>query len=236
MGLFGPKVDILDHYERKLGNIEDNVRMEQSSLASKEVPAAFVSFKTRFGAAIALHIQEGVDPTEWITEEAPEPHDVYWPFFTVSFLKRWISKLVVFVAYTSLTIVFLIPVAIVQGLTHLDQLETLFPFLKGILRLSVVSQVITGYLPSLILQLFLSFVPPTMIMLSSLQGYISWSQIQKSACTKVLLFTIWNIFFANVLSGSALYRVNIFLEPKEIPRVLAEAVPSQVRMINFHFV
>lgn len=95
---------------------------------------------------------------------------------------------------------------------------------------SVVSQIITGYLPSLILQLFLSFVPPIMVMLSSMQGYISWSQIQKSACTKVLWFTVWNIFFANVLSGSALYRVNVFLEPKEIPRILAEAVPSQVRI------
>ncbi|KAJ1398737.1 Calcium-dependent channel, 7TM region, putative phosphate [Sesbania bispinosa] len=186
LGLFGRKVDIVDHYERRLGDIEDNVRMEQSSAAAKEVPAAFVSFKTRFGAAIALHIQEGVNPTEWITEQAPEPHDVYWPFFTVSFIKDGSAS-----------------------------------------WWSVVSQVITGYLPSLILQLFLSFVPPIMIMLSSLQGYISWSQIQKSACTKVLLFTIWNIFFANVLSGSALYRVNVFLEPKEIPRVLAEAVPSQ---------
>lgn len=105
------------------------------NLNLKEVPAAFVSFKTRFGAAIALHIQESVNPTEWITEQAPEPHDVYWPFFTVSFIKRWISKVVIFVACASLTILFLIPVAIVQGLTHLDQLETLFPFLKGILRL-----------------------------------------------------------------------------------------------------
>ena len=35
LGLFGPKVDTVDHYERRLGNIEDNVRMEQSSLASK---------------------------------------------------------------------------------------------------------------------------------------------------------------------------------------------------------
>ncbi|KAK7316328.1 hypothetical protein VNO77_35281 [Canavalia gladiata] len=226
-GLFGCKVDAVDHYERRLGDIEDNVRTEQSSLAAKEVRAAFVSFKTRFGAAIALHIQESVNPTEWITEKAPEPHDVYWPFFTVSFIRRWISKLVVFVACTTLTVLFLIPVAIVQGLANLDQLETWFPFLKGLLRLSVVSQVITGYLPSLILQLFLSFVPPIMIMLSSLQGYISWSQIQKSACTKVLWFTIWNIFFANVLSGSALYRVNVFLEPKEIPRILGEAVPSQ---------
>lgn len=227
LGLFGRKVDIVDHYERRLGDIEDNVRMEQSKLEAKEVRAAFVSFKTRFGAAIALHIQESVNPTEWITEKAPEPHDVYWPFFTVSFLRRWISKLVVFVACTSLTVLFLIPVAIVQGLTHLDQLETWFPFLRDVLRLSVVSQVITGYLPSLILQLFLSFVPPIMIMLSSMQGYISWSQIQKSACTKVLWFTIWNIFFANALSGSALYRVKVFLEPKEIPRILAEAVPSQ---------
>lgn len=93
---------------------------------------------------------------------------------------------------------------------------------------AVVTQVITGYLPIQILQLFLSCVPAVMIMLSSLQGYISWSQIQKSACTKVLWFTIWNIFFANVLSGSALYRLNYFLEPKEFPRVLAEAVPAQV--------
>lgn len=91
-----------------------------------------------------------------------------------------------------------------------------------------VSEVITGYLPSLILKMFLSFVPPIMIMLSSMQGYISLSQIEKSACIKVLLFTIWNIFFANVLSGSALYQVNVFLEPNKIASVLAEAVPAQV--------
>ncbi|QCE12610.1 CSC1-like protein HYP1 [Vigna unguiculata] len=227
LGLFGHKVDMLDHYEKTLGDIADNVRIEQRSLAGKEVPAAFVSFKSRFGAAIALNIQESVNPTHWITEQAPEPQDVYWPFFSVTFIRRWISKLVAFVACNVLTMLFLIPVALVQGLTHLDQLETMFPSLKSILRMAVVSQVITGYLPILILQMFLSVVPPIMIMLSSLQGYISWSQIQKSACTKVLWFTIWNIFFANVLSGSAFYRLTIFLEPKEFPRVLAEAVPAQ---------
>lgn len=95
---------------------------------------------------------------------------------------------------------------------------------------AVVSQVVTGYLPSLILQFFLSLVPPIMIIFSSIQGYISLSQIENSACNKVLWFTIWNIFFANVLSGSALYQVNVFLEPKKIPRVLAEAVPAQVRI------
>ncbi|XP_034706768.1 CSC1-like protein HYP1 isoform X1 [Vitis riparia] len=227
LGLSGRRVDLLDQYEKKLEDLEDNLRMEQSSLTGEEVRAAFVSFKSRFGATIALHIQQGIDPTEWVTERAPEPQDVYWPFFSASFLKRWICKLVVVVAYILLTVSFLIPVVIVQGLTHLDQLEVWFPFLRGVLTITFVSQVITGYLPSLILQLFLSLVPPIMIIFSSMQGYISFSKIQKSACTKMLWFTIWNIFFANVLSGSVLYQVNIILEPKEIPKILAEVVPAQ---------
>ncbi|KAJ7971014.1 CSC1-like protein [Quillaja saponaria] len=227
LGLFRRNVDVQARCEKELEDLEDNVRTEQSALARKEDPAAFVSFKSRFGAAIPLHIQEGVNPTEWVTEQAPEPHDVYWPLFSASFMKRWISKQMVVVACAALTILFFVPVAITQGLTNLDQLEIWFPFLKSVLRLAVVSQVITGYLPSLILQLFLSFVPPIMVMLSSMQGHISLSQIHKSACTKMLWFTIWNIFFANALSGSVLYNVNIFLEPKKIPRILAEAVPSQ---------
>ncbi|KAH7554545.1 hypothetical protein JRO89_XS12G0233800 [Xanthoceras sorbifolium] len=227
LGLFGRKVNLLDHFEKKLEHLQDNVRMEQSSLAGKEIPAAFVSFKSRLGAAIALNIQQGTNPTEWVTEEAPKPQEVYWPFFSASFMKRWICNLVVVVAYIALTILFLIPVVIVQGLTHLEQLETWLPFLKDLLRLTFVSQVITGYLPSLILQLFLSFVPPIMILFTSIQGFISFSQIEKSACNKVWWFTVWNIFFANVLSGTALYQVSVFLEPKSIPKVLAQGVPGQ---------
>ncbi|KAJ4835385.1 CSC1-like protein hyp1 [Turnera subulata] len=234
LGLFGRKVNIVEHYEKKLETLEENVRLEQYSSAAEEVPAAFVSFKSRFGAAVAVHIQQGINPTEWITEQAPEPENVHWPFFSASFLRRWICKLVVIFASVAVTILFLIPVVIVQGLANLNQLQTWFPFLKSILNLhnflscrAVVSQVITGYLPSLVLQLFLFFVPPIMILFSSIQGYISRSQIEKSACNKVLWFSVWNIFFANVLSGSALYMVDVFLEPKNIPSTLAAAVPSQ---------
>ncbi|KAJ9705628.1 hypothetical protein PVL29_003613 [Vitis rotundifolia] len=228
-GLFGQKVDLVDQYEKKLEDLEENVRLEQSevSLAGEDVRAAFVSFKSRYDAAVAFHLQQSIDPTQWVTEQAPEPHDVYWPFFSSSFMRRWISKLLVIVAFVLLTILFLIPVVIVQGLTNLNQLETWLPFLKSILTITVVSEVITGYLPSLILQLFLKTVPPIMEFFSSIQGYIALSDIEKSACNKVLWFTIWNVFFANVLSGSALYLINIILDPKNIPAKLAVAVPAQ---------
>lgn len=31
LGIFGRKVDVLDHYEKKLEDLEDNLRMEQTS-------------------------------------------------------------------------------------------------------------------------------------------------------------------------------------------------------------
>lgn len=104
-------------------------------LIVQEVPSAFVSFKSRLGTATALHIQQRVNPTEWVTEQAPDLADIHWAFFSSSFLWRWISNVVVVIAYIIITILFLIPVVIVQGLTNLDQLETFLPFLKGILRL-----------------------------------------------------------------------------------------------------
>ena len=69
-----------------------------------------------------------------VAEQAPEPHDVYWPLFPESFMRRWISQLIVIVACILLTALFLIPVVVVQGLTNLSQLEIWLPFLKSILN------------------------------------------------------------------------------------------------------
>ncbi|CAL5395722.1 unnamed protein product [Camellia sinensis] len=35
LGLFGHKVDLLDYHEKKLQDLEDNMRIEQSSLVGK---------------------------------------------------------------------------------------------------------------------------------------------------------------------------------------------------------
>ncbi|WJX50896.1 hypothetical protein P8452_37142 [Trifolium repens] len=228
-GIFGTKDNLIDHYGKKLEDIEENLRLKQSeaSLIAEEARAAFVFFKSRYAAASAFHLQPSINPTQWITEPAPQPHDVYWPFFSESFMKQWISKLVVIVVCISFTILFLIPVVIVQGLTNLKQLEVLFPFLKSILAVKFVTQVITGYLPSLILQMSLKLVPPVMGFLSSIQGYISHSDIEMSASKKVIWFTVWNVFFATVFSGSVFHQLLIILDLRDITGKLAVSVPAQ---------
>ena len=90
------------------------------------------------------------------------------------------------------------------------------------------SQLVTGYLPSVILHVLSSYVPSIMKLFSTMQGFISVSGIERSACNKMLRFTIWTVFFANVLTGSVLAQFQIFLNPKEIPSKLAVLVPAQV--------
>ncbi|KAG0446754.1 hypothetical protein HPP92_028668 [Vanilla planifolia] len=65
-----------------------------------------------------------------------------------------------------------------------------------------------------------------MMLCSSIEGSTSHSGRKKSACVKVLYFTIWNVFFVNVFSGSVISQLNVISSPKDIPTQLAIAVPS----------
>ncbi|CAD6269440.1 unnamed protein product [Miscanthus lutarioriparius] len=114
------------------------------------------------------------------------------------------------------------------GLSQLEQLQQRLPFLRGILKKKYyMTQLVTGYLPSVILQIFLYTVAPIMMLFSTLEGPTSHSERKRSACCKVLIFTVWNIFFANVLSGTVISQLNVLSSPKDIPVQLAKAVPGQ---------
>ncbi|KAI4337096.1 hypothetical protein L6164_015550 [Bauhinia variegata] len=193
----------------------------------KECAAAFVFFRTRYGALTAAQILQTSNPMLWVTDPAPEPQDVYWSNLCIPYRQLWFRRIAILVASMAFVLVFLIPVTFVQGLTQLDQLQQMFPFLTGILQKQFVSELVTGYLPSVILVLFLYAVPPVMMLFSKVEGPISRSGRKKSACCKVLYFYIWNVFFVNVLTGSVLRQLTFFSSVRELPTQLAKAVPAQ---------
>lgn len=90
------------------------------------------------------------------------------------------------------------------------------------------TQVVTGYLPSVVLILFLCSVPPLMMLFSIIEGPVSRSQRKKSACYKVLFFLIWNVFFVNVFTGSVISQLSVFNRITNLPVQLAKEVPAQV--------
>ncbi|XAR48447.1 hypothetical protein NMG60_11031269 [Bertholletia excelsa] len=198
-----------------------------SDLRSQEYPVALVFFRTRYAALVASQVLHSSNPMLWVTNLAPEPDDVYWKNLRIPYRQLWIRRIVTLLAAIVFMFLFIIPVTLVQGLLHLEDMEKRFPFLRGILKNKLISRLVTGYLPSVVLMLFLYAVPPTMMLFSTIEGAISRSGRKKSACCKVLYFLIWNVFFVNVLSGSAIERLNVVSSPKDVPTQLGAAVPTQ---------
>ncbi|KAM7279034.1 hypothetical protein ACFE04_006168 [Oxalis oulophora] len=161
----------------------------------KECPAAFVFFKSRSAADVVADVLQSSNPMLWVTEVAPEPHDILWSNLSIPFRQLWIRKICTLIA--------------------------------SIVIMPLMNQLVTGYLPSVILIIFLYIVPPIMMLFSVLEGPISRSGRKKSACVKVLYFTIWNVFFVNILSGSVIRQLSIFSSVRDIPEQLAKAVPTQ---------
>ncbi|CAN1341249.1 CSC1-like protein At1g10090 [Linum perenne] len=194
----------------------------------QECPVAFVFFKTRYAAVVATQMLQSTNPMLWVTQEAPEPHDVLWSSLSIPYKQLWLRKIATLLAAIVFMFLFLVPVTFVQGLTQLEKLSTTFPFLTGLLKNEYVNHVVTGYLPSVILMLFLYTVPPMMMRFSAIEAPVSRSGRKKSACLKILYFTIWNVFFVNVLSGSVISQLNVFSTVRDIPLELARAIPTQI--------
>jgi hypothetical protein len=56
-----------------LGTQETEERKKVMKDPNSVVPAAFVSFRSRWGAAVCAQTQQTSNPTVWLTEWAPEP-------------------------------------------------------------------------------------------------------------------------------------------------------------------
>nr|XP_027093184.1 CSC1-like protein RXW8 [Coffea arabica] len=204
---------------------------DAADLRRKECGAAFVFFRTRYAALVAAQSLQSQNPMKWVTERAPDPKDVYWTNLGLPYRILWIRRIAIFVVSILFVAFFLVPVTLTQSLVNLDKLQNTFPFLKGILKRKFMSQLATGYLPSVILMLFLYMAPPLMLFFSTMEGAVSRSGRKLSACIKLLYFMIWNVFFANILTGTIIKNLvgevaRRLQDPKNIPNELATAIPT----------
>lgn len=98
------------------------------------MPAAFVSFKTRWGAAVCAQTQQTKNPTEWLTEWAPEAREMYWQNLAMPYVSLTVRRFVMHIAFFFLTFFFIIPIAFVQSLASIEGIQKSAPFLSPIVE------------------------------------------------------------------------------------------------------
>lgn len=230
LGLCGSKVDAIDHYTSEIEKLSKEIAEERERVASDPksiMPAAFVSFKTRWGAAVCAQTQQTRNPTLWLTEWAPEPRDVYWANLAIPYVSLSVRRLIMGVAFFFLTFFFMIPIAFVQSLANIEGIEKAAPFLKGLIELDFIKAFVAGFLPGIALKLFLIFLPTILMMMSKFEGFGSLSSLERRAASRYYLFNFVNVFLGSIIAGSALDQLNSFINQSanKIPETIGVAVP-----------
>ncbi|KAG9457412.1 hypothetical protein H6P81_001920 [Aristolochia fimbriata] len=231
-GMWGNKADAIDHYSSEIEKLTKEEETERERILSDPksiMPAAFVSFRSRWGAAVCAQTQQSSNPTLWLTEWAPEPRDVYWHNLAIPFVEITIRKLIMAVALFFLTFFFMIPIAFVQSLANLEAIEKVFPFLKELIEADAVKSFIQGFLPGIALKIFLIILPSILMLMSQIEGYTSLSSLERRSAGKYYLFLLVNVFLGSIITGTAFQQLSNFLNQSanNIPKTVGASMPMK---------
>ncbi|KAK4485057.1 hypothetical protein RD792_007665 [Penstemon davidsonii] len=232
LGLCGEKVDAIDYQTAEIERLSKEIAEERERVKTDPkciMPAAFVSFKTRWGAAVCAQTQQSRNPTLWLTEWASEPRDVYWDNLAIPYVSLSIRRLIIAVAFFFLTFFFIIPVTIVQSFANVEGIERRAPFLRPIIEVSFIKSLIQGVLPGIALKIFLIVLPSILMMMSKVEGYLSISSLERRSAMRYYIFNFINVFLVSVVAGTALEQLDSFLKmsANQIPEIIGVAIPMK---------
>lgn len=159
LGCCGKKEDVIAKMEFKCNKYSNLIQKKQAK-KHKLDPNGFVTFSSKFDAAVAAQGLMIRDPQSFITEPAVEPRDVFWFGMSLKTKERDVRQLIAYGLMFGLTFFWTIPITFISSLTTLSALSEELPWLDFINDLpeSIVSFV-QGFLPALILNIFLMIVP-----------------------------------------------------------------------------
>lgn len=230
-GLFGKSVDAIDYHKSEIEKVlqKETAESEKVTRDPKSIlPASFVSFKSRWGAVVCAQTQQAQNPTLWVTEWAPEPRDVYWNNLAIPYVSLSIRKLITVVAMFFFTFFFMIPITFVQSLASIDGVVKVLPFLKSVIPKSAES-VVQGFLPGLVLKIFMALVPLVLMAMSKIEGHVSLSSLERKTAGKYHLFVLINVFLGSIVAGAAFQQLHKFINQSasEIPKTVGVAMPMK---------
>ncbi|TYH06754.1 hypothetical protein ES288_A08G178600v1 [Gossypium darwinii] len=232
LGLWGKRVDSIDFYKQQIKEFDKNMALERQKVLKDTksiLPVAFVSFKSRWGAAVCAQTQQSKNPTLWLTNWAPEPRDIYWQNLAIPFLSLTIRKLIISLSVFALVFFYMIPITFVQSLANLEGLERVAPFLRPVIELTLYyeniitiiaglellilfdQRIYTSFLPGLALKILLYILPTILMIMSKIEGHIALSTLERRASAKYYYFMLVNVFLGSIV----------------IPRTIGVSIPMK---------
>jgi hypothetical protein len=199
----GEKVDLIDHYSKRLSEINKEIKEAQESGSVQLLNSAFIQFRSQFGAHSA--VQTVVHPTPF--HMAPmfaeiSPLDVVWDNMNLDTFARKGRHMAILFTSTALILLSTIPTVLISQLASFSEIVNLFKFLAFLEALpSKVQGIIQGVLPPLLLAGLMALLPLLLTVMATYEGHERFSSITRSVMSKYFFFLVTNVLLISTISG-----------------------------------
>ncbi|KAF9933161.1 hypothetical protein FBU30_006327 [Linnemannia zychae] len=225
-GLFGKKVDKIDHCREVFATLDKAVQKMRMSRIFATTSVGFVTFEEMHSAQILAQTVNTQETLSCETYTAPEPRDVYWDNIILPTSELSIRSVVV-----STTLFFLIffwagPIAFFSSFLDLESLEKLIPGISIIAEANpVLKSVLQGFLPTAGISIFLAIVPNILEALCKSQGIQSHSGIGRALYDKYFAFILFNVVLVFTVAGTWIQTFNrVYHNLGELTLLLANSL------------
>lgn len=203
LGLFGEKVDAIDHYSEELNRVDAEIRDARRNKKFIKAKSAFVTMDSVASAQMAA--QTVLDPHvhRLIARLAPAPHDVRWDNLALSKTKRFVRSNIISLIIGASTVGLIFPVIYLSTFLNLKTIEKFWPALAELIKDSGFLTLLMGLIPTYLYTLLNISVPYFYAFLSTHQGFISNGEVELSTLSKNFFYIFFNLFLVFTLAGAA---------------------------------
>ncbi|KAG0039383.1 hypothetical protein BGZ82_008483 [Podila clonocystis] len=227
LGMFGKKVDRIDHRREVFITLDRAVQKMRMSRVFAKTSIGFVTFEEMNSAQILAQTVNTRETLSCVTSLAPEPRDVFWDNLNIPPSELGVRSIVVNTTVFFLVFFWAGPVGVFSSFLNLDSLEKLLPGITVIAESSpIIKSLIQGFLPTIGVTIFLAVVPKILEALSERQGIQAHSEVARSIYNKYFTFILFNVFLVFTVVGTWAQSVNkVYHNIGELALILAQSLP-----------
>ncbi|KAG0341801.1 hypothetical protein BG000_007984 [Podila horticola] len=227
LGIFGKKVDRIDHSREVFATLDKAVQKMRMSRVFAKTSIGFVTFEEMNSAQILAQTVNTRQTLSCITSLAPEPRDVFWDNLNIPPSELGVRSIVVNTTVFFLVFFWAGPVGVFSSFLNLESLEKLLPGITVIAEASpIIKSLIQGFLPTVGVTIFLAVVPKILEALSERQGIQAHSEVARSIYNKYFTFILFNVFLVFTVVGTWAQSINkVYHNIGELALVLAQSLP-----------
>lgn len=231
-GIFGKKVDLIDHYTKKLEELDQQILHERNTMNHNITSTAFITMNTVHSCQMAAQALLSPRPHHLLTHLAPAPHDVIWPSIYMSQRRRSFWAYFITGVFVVATLMTTSPFYYLSRFIDIRTIKKYVPRLGDILEKSpwletFVTQVLTTY----IFTLLNIILPYFNAWLSEMQGHVSREDVELSTVSKNFFYVFINLFVVFTIG------INIstwFSFPKDATKVATTLASALRRLSSFY--